>query len=148
MSTIRRSMQVPYSAEQMYSLVNDVEKYPEFLPWCEACNILNKESEVMTASVTVSKAGFNRTFKTENTFKANEVITVRVKDSLFSSLYGVWSFTPIKSGDDMGSEIAFSLDFKFKNALIKMTFGRLVEQLANTVVGAFVKRAEKLYGQV
>lgn len=142
MSSIRRAMQVPYSAAQMYSLVNDVTKYPEFLPWCEACEVVSSDDDGMTASVTVSKAGFNRTFKTLNTFEKDQTITVRVKDSLFSTLHGVWSFTP----QNEGSEISFSLDFQFKNALIKMTFGRLVEQLANTVVSAFAKRAHALYG--
>lgn len=144
MSLIRRAMQVSYSAEQMFSLVNDVTKYPEFLPWCEACEVMDKNDDSMVASVTVSKAGFHRMFKTHNEFKKNQAITVSIKDSLFSNLQGVWAFTPNQSG----SEISFVLEFNFKNALVKMTFGRLVEQLANTVVLAFVKRAEELYGAV
>lgn len=135
-------MKVPYSAEQMYLLVNDVTRYPEFLPWCRACQILDTQNNQMTASVMVSKAGFERTFKTLNTFEEGASITVRVKDSFFSNLNGVWQFTSMASG----SEITFSLDFEFKNRLLKMTFGRLVEQLANSVVTAFAHRAHALYG--
>lgn len=144
MSSIRRAMQVPYSATQMYALVNDVTKYPEFLPWCEACEVIESDEQHRVALVTVSKAGFHRSFKTLNNFEQGQNITVQVKDSLFSHLQGVWTFTP----QNNGSEISFSLDFQFKNALIKMTFARLVEQLANTVVSAFVKRAQSLYEQV
>lgn len=142
MSSIRRALTVPYSASQMYSLVNDVTKYPEFLPWCDACEVIESDETRRVARVTVSKAGFNRTFNTQNTFTPDQSVTVRVKDSLFSRLEGVWLFTP----RDEGSEISFNLDFQFKNSLIKMTFGRLVEQLASTVVSAFVKRAQALYG--
>jgi ribosome-associated toxin RatA of RatAB toxin-antitoxin module len=142
MAQISRSALVPYSAEQMYRLVNDVDAYPEFLPGCTGSRVLDNNGDQMTAAVDVSKAGISKTFTTRNTLIINQSILMQLVDGPFRKLTGGWHFTSL--GDD-ACKVELSLDFEFTNMLVEMAFGRIFKELANSMVQAFSQRAKEVY---
>ncbi|MBS0856988.1 MULTISPECIES: type II toxin-antitoxin system RatA family toxin [Tatumella] len=142
MAQISRSALVPYSAEKMYRLVNDVDAYPQFLPGCTGSRILDSSADQMTASVDVSKAGISKTFTTRNTLTDNQRIHMQLVDGPFRKLTGGWLFVPL--GDD-ACKVELSLDFEFTNMLVEMAFGRVFKELANSMVQAFSLRAKEVY---
>ena len=138
MPQISRTALVPYSAEQMYQLVNDVQSYPQFLPGCTGSRILESTPGQMTAAVDVSKAGISKTFTTRNQLTSNQSILMNLVDGPFKKLIGGWKFTPL-------SQEAFHLDFEFTNKLIELAFGRVFKELAANMVQAFTVRAKEVY---
>jgi len=142
MPQISRTALVPYSAEQMYQLVNDVKSYPQFLPGCSGSRILDQSANQMMAAVDVSKAGISKTFTTRNILVSNQSIIMQLVDGPFRKLMGGWKFTPI--GDD-ACRIEFQLDFEFTNKLIELAFGRVFKELAGNMVQAFTVRAKEVY---
>ncbi|ALB63769.1 type II toxin-antitoxin system RatA family toxin [Cronobacter muytjensii] len=142
MPQISRTALVPYSAEQMYQLVNDVKSYPEFLPGCVGSRVLESSPGQMTAAVEVSKAGISKTFTTRNTLISNQSILMHLVDGPFKSLMGGWKFTPLTED---ACQIEFNLDFEFTNKLIELAFGRVFKELASSMVQAFSQRAKEVY---
>ncbi len=142
MAQISRSALVPFSAGQMYQLVNDVDAYPEFLPGCTGSRVLDTSENQMTASVDVSKAGISKTFTTRNTLSDNQSIHMQLVDGPFRKLTGGWRF--ISLGDD-ACKVELSLEFEFTNMLVEMAFGRIFKELANSMVQAFTQRAKEVY---
>ncbi|MCA6997529.1 type II toxin-antitoxin system RatA family toxin [Dickeya solani] len=142
MPKISRSALVPFSAEQMYKLVNDVSSYPAFLPGCTGSRVLSSSRSEMTAAVDVSKAGISKTFTTRNTLIDNQCILMQLVDGPFRQLTGDWRFTPLS---DDACKVELNLDFEFKNVLIEMAFGKIFKELANNMVQAFTLRAKEVY---
>ena len=142
MPQISRTALVPYSAEQMYQLVNDVKSYPQFLPGCSGSRVLDQSASQMMAAVDVSKAGISKTFTTRNILVSNQSIIMQLVDGPFRKLMGGWKFTPI--GDD-ACKIEFQLDFEFTSKLIELAFGRVFKELAGNMVQAFTLRAKEVY---
>lgn len=142
MPQISRTALVPYSAEQMYQLVNDVKAYPKFLPGCSGSRVLDESASQMMAAVDVSKAGISKTFTTRNTLISNQSIVMQLVDGPFRKLIGGWTFTPV--GDE-ACRIEFQLDFEFTNKLIELAFGRIFKELAGNMVQAFTVRAKEVY---
>lgn len=142
MPQISRTALVPYSAEQMYQLVNDVQSYPEFLPGCTGSRILESTPGQMTAAVDVSKAGISKTFTTRNQLTSNQSILMSLVDGPFKKLIGGWKFTPLSQD---ACRIEFHLDFEFTNKLIELAFGRVFKELAANMVQAFTVRAKEVY---
>ncbi|MEX5413342.1 type II toxin-antitoxin system RatA family toxin [Atlantibacter hermannii] len=142
MPQISRTALVPYSAEQMYQLVNDVKSYPEFLPGCVGSRVLESSATQMTAAVEVSKAGISKTFTTRNTLISNQSILMHLVDGPFKRLMGGWKFTPLSPE---ACRIEFQLDFEFTSKLIELAFGRVFKELAGSMVQAFSARAKEVY---
>ncbi|EBW6088687.1 MAG TPA: type II toxin-antitoxin system RatA family toxin [Atlantibacter hermannii] len=142
MPQISRTALVPYSAEQMYQLVNDVKSYPEFLPGCVGSRVLESSATQMTAAVEVSKAGISKTFTTRNTLVNNQSILMHLVDGPFKRLMGGWKFTPLTPE---ACRIEFQLDFEFTSKLIELAFGRVFKELAGSMVQAFTARAKEVY---
>ncbi|MBK0033921.1 type II toxin-antitoxin system RatA family toxin [Erwinia sp. S43] len=142
MSQISRSALVPYSAEQMYRLVNDVSSYPEFLPGCTGSRVLDASNDQMTASVDVSKAGISKTFVTRNTLTDNQSIHMQLVDGPFRKLSGGWRFIALS---DEACKVELNLDFEFTNMLVELAFGRVFKELASSMVQAFTQRAKEVY---
>ncbi|KQN54841.1 type II toxin-antitoxin system RatA family toxin [Erwinia sp. E602] len=142
MSQISRSALVPFSAEQMYRLVNDVDSYPAFLPGCTGSRVLESSPQQMTASVDVSKAGISKTFVTRNTLTDNQSIQMQLVDGPFRKLSGGWRFTPLS---DEACKVELNLDFEFTNMLVELAFGRIFKELASSMVQAFTQRAKEVY---
>ncbi len=143
MKKISRSALLPYSAEQMYQLVNDVSQYPEFLPWCGGAEILQQGETFMEASVTIAKAGIEQKFVTRNHLVPNQRIEMQLVDGPFKALMGEWEFKVL---DEDACKVMLDIHFEMKSGLLNMAVGKVFEQIASTLVDAFCQRAREVYG--
>ena len=143
MEKINRSALVPYTAKEMFSLVSDIESYPEFLPWCTEARVLSHEHDEVRASIGFAVGGLTRSFATRNYFQVNKMIEMRLVEGPFKHLQGFWRFDAL---DEHGCKISLDLEFEFSNKLVSMAFGPVFSQIANTMVDAFCKRAIEVYG--
>ncbi|WP_054670320.1 SRPBCC family protein [Parasalinivibrio latis] len=143
MPHITRSALVPFSAEKMFKLVNDVESYPHFLPGCSGSRIVEVTAETMTAAVDVAKAGIRKTFTTKNQLFHGERIEMQLVEGPFQKLAGAWTFTAL---DADACKIELKLDFEFTNGLVEMAFGKVFNELTGNMVKAFTQRARDVYG--
>jgi len=144
MTTITRSSLVLFTPDQMFDLVNDVEAYPSFLPWCRESKIISKSDDVISASLDLAKGGVHHVFSTKNTLVQGESIDIQLIDGPFQHLEGHWSFTMI--GDNQGCRIQLDMDFEFSNRIISMALGPIFTQISGSLVEAFCQRAEDIYG--
>ena len=142
MPTINRHALVPFTPEQMYKIVNDVDKYVEFLPWCGASEKLDEEGDSVKASVTIAKGPVNKKFITQNELEENKTIKMELVDGPFKYLRGHWLFDDIKG---QACRISLELDFEFSNGLVSIALGPIFNQIANSMVDAFVERAKNIY---
>ena len=143
MAQVNKSALVPFSAEQMYKLVDDVPAYKEFLPWCGESKEESRDEGVVVASVTISKGSINKTFTTKNTSHDREKIHMELVQGPFKELVGYWSFKEIK---DNACRVSLELDYEFSNRLLGMAIGPIFNQIANAMVDSFVDRAKQVYG--
>ena len=134
---------VPYSAEEMYALVNDIESYPDFLPWCARAQIHSRQGNQLTASVSLATAGIRQTFSTENTMQPGQRIDVRLLSGPFRRLEGYWKFEP---AGDRACRVQLALDFEFRNRVLKLAPSTVFSDIVNSLVDAFTRRAEQIYG--
>tara|TARA_R110002050_G_scaffold71891_3_gene154704 strand:- start:89853 stop:90290 length:438 start_codon:yes stop_codon:yes gene_type:complete len=144
MTTITRSSLVVFTPDQMFDLVNDVEAYPSFLPWCRDSKVITKTDTVITASLDLAKGGIHHVFSTQNTLVAGESIDIALIDGPFQHLEGRWQFGMI--GDNQGCRIQLDMDFEFSNRIISMALGPIFTQISGSLVDAFCKRAQDIYG--
>ncbi|RMF20015.1 MAG: type II toxin-antitoxin system RatA family toxin [Gammaproteobacteria bacterium] len=143
MPEVNRSALVMYSADQMFSLVNGVEQYPEFLPWCGGTHIVSSDEREMVASIEVAKSGLRHRFTTRNTLMRPERIDMHLVDGPFRFLHGSWHF---KALDEQACKVELTLKFELNMALGGVTLGPVFSQAVSTMVDAFVKRAKVVYG--
>jgi ribosome-associated toxin RatA of RatAB toxin-antitoxin module len=143
MKTVHRNALVMHSAEQMYSLVNDIESYSKFLPWCGGSRILSCTSEEIVASLDIAKAGVKKTFTTRNRLVENQRVEMALVDGPFQCLAGSWSFSALSAE---ACKIELDLEFEFSGQLMAMILGPIFNEAANTMVAAFCKRADEIYG--
>lgn len=142
MKQVSRSALVSFSAEQMFELVNDVARYPEFLPGCSGSRVIESSNEAMVASVDVSKAGISKTFTTSNELVNGEAIVMNLVDGPFKTLKGGWFFTAL---DEQACKVELKLEFEFSSKMIEMAFGKVFNELTNNMVNAFTQRAKQVY---
>lgn len=145
MTTITRNSLVMYTPEQMYNLVNDIEAYPSFLPWCRDSKIISQEDKVICASLDLAKGGIHQAFSTRNTSTPFSAIDIELIDGPFQRLEGHWQFTMI--GDNQGCRIQLDMDFEFSNRLVSMALGPIFTQISGSLVDAFCQRAVDTYGK-
>ncbi len=145
MAAIHRSALVQYSAAEMYALVNDVDAYAEFLPWCRSSRVISQSDDEMIASVEIAKGLLNQTFTTRNTLVRDRRIDLRLVDGPFRTLHGCWTFEPLKT--DNASKVSLDLEFEFDSAMVSIAAKPIFTQIANSLVDAFVKRARQVYGE-
>ncbi len=143
MAVINKSALVPYTPKQMFVLVDDVEAYAEFLPWCSNSTVLIRTDSEVTASLEISHSGFQKAFTTRNVYQADSRINMYLVEGPFKKLEGVWQFQAL---GDQGCKIMLDLEFEFSNRLLGMTFGPLFGQIAGSLVDAFTQRANTIYG--
>ena len=141
--TVDKNAIMPYSALAMYQLVVDVETYPDFLPWCRNAEISDVSQEGFVARLDIARGPVRKSFTTRNTIQSGQSISMSLVDGPFRHLEGNWRFIPL--GDD-ASKIEFHMEFDFSNRLLRATVGPVFSYIAETMVAAFVKRAQDLYG--
>lgn len=144
MTKICRSALVNFSNEQMFDLVNDVEKYPLFVPFCSKCILISEDSNFITARLEISKGGFSKAFTTRNQLYPSKKIDMTLVDGPFKHLSGCWSFVPLS---EEASKIELNLDFEFSNRLTDIAFSKIFNQLVQSMVAAFTERAKKVYAK-
>jgi len=133
---------VPFSASQMYSLVNDIESYADFLPWCDKSIILEQTEREIKASLNIAYGSLNKFFTTLNKLTPETKIEMQLVEGPFKRLQGEWLFTQL--GND-GCKVSLALEFEFKSKFLSMTMGPVFSQIANTLVDSFSERAQKIY---
>ncbi len=148
MTERRTTTTVPYSAAQMFDLVADVEKYPEFLPWCVALRVVAREavegSWLLTADMVVAYKVFRERFRSRVLLDRGEgKIEVDYIDGPFQNLHNRWRFTDLTEG---GSRIDFEIAFEFRNVVLQAAARSVFDKAFARMSEAFVRRAEAVYG--
>ena len=143
MPRISKSILVPYSAKQMYSLVTDVPAYPQFLPWCSEAKIIATHEDGYTATVGFNLKGVKKSFTTRNVSQPYERITMSLVSGPFRNLNGHWNFVEL---EDSACKVEFELDYEFSSRLLASTIGPIFKKISNSMVDAFHTRALHQYG--
>ena len=145
MKNVHRSVLIWYSAEEMFGLVTDVARYPEFLPWCDHALVLALEPDGMKAEVGIAIGGIRQTFTTRNVHVAGREVRMKLVDGPFSQLDGKWTFTPIGQPGQRACRVGLDLHYGFKNPALAAMVGPVFDKIAGNLVDAFVKRAEQVH---
>jgi len=142
MQVVERSALVTYTAAQMFALVNDVARYPEFLPWCVGARVEDASSGERIATLKVARGVLQTEFTTRNTLQQDAQIDMQLTHGPFRNLTGEWRFEPIGA---RGSRVSFRIEFEFKNRLSATAFNAVFESMCGTIIDAFVLRARTIY---
>ena len=143
MSHVKKSALVAYSAADMFALVDDVARYPEFLPWCGGADVLEQTATLTVATVHIDYLGIRQSFTTENTKVKNSEMNLKLRDGPFERLDGKWRFQEL---DKSACKVSLELDYGFANPLLEAAVGPVFGIIANTMIERFVARADELYG--
>lgn len=144
MVTVERSALVAHGAPALYAVVADVEAYPAFLPWCAAAAVVDRAPGTVTATLAVSYRGVRQRFTTRNAMVAGTRIEMRLVDGPFRSLDGTWAFTPLAP---QACRVDFRLAYELASPLLARAVGPAFDHIASTLVDAFVRRADAVYGR-
>jgi len=142
MTIVEKSALVKFSAQQMFDIVNDIETYPEFLPWCSSSRILTQQEDIIEAELVIAKGGLKKSFATRNKLDHGGRIYMTLLDGPFSSLEGTWNFMPLRAD---ASKISLDLEFEVSGKLASLTFGSVFNQICNSMITAFSQRAKQIY---
>ena len=143
MAEIEKTAIVEFSAEQMFRLVDTVEKYPEFLPWCGGTSVDPQDEKITHATIKINYHHVKHSFTTENTRQPPDLIEMTLLDGPFEHLDGHWRFIPLSEN---ACKIEFSLHYTFSHKLLEKLVGPVFYIIANSFVEAFIERAEAIYG--
>lgn len=144
MAAINRNALVPYSAAEMYRLVDDIESYPDFLPWCRSAREWQRNEDEVKASIELQRGGIHKTFTTCNRLQKDKMIEMRLVEGPFRHLEGFWRFDPLQPD---ACRVSLDLEYEFSSRLLKMAIGPVFAQITSTLVDAFCERATELYGK-
>lgn len=144
MHTVQRSVIVPHSCAQMFDLVADVRKYPDFMPWCGGATVLSRDDGGMEASIIISFAGLKQAFTTRNRHQYPKLITLELVDGPFSALTGRWEFQAL--GAD-GCKILYTMEYAFSNRMLEKVVGPVFNRIASSFIDSFTQRAQACYGE-
>jgi coenzyme Q-binding protein COQ10 len=133
---------VPYSPDQLFDIVADVEKYPQFLPWCVAARIRTRSEQELVADLTIGFGPFRESFTSRVTLDRPKRVRVRYENGPFRYLNNQWDFLP----NDKGTEVDFFVDFEFRSRILRAAIGLVFNEAVKRMVGAFRKRARDVYG--
>ncbi len=143
MTIINKAAKVVYSPDQMYELVNRIEDYPHFVPWCKSTEILSRDPDEIKARLFFARGGLEKSFTTCNRLQENKMVEIRLLDGPFRMLEGFWRFETIPEG----CRISLDLEFEFSNKVVGMMFSHLFNPIANMLVDVFCQRAKDVYGE-
>ena len=143
MPLVQKSALVPYSTAEMFALVDDVERYPEFLPWCGGTSLLARDALMTTATIEINYLGIRQSFTTANTKQGSESMHIHLQEGPFKELEGTWHFTALGR---VGCKVALRLEYSFANAVLETALDPVFGFIANSMIERFVERADTLYG--
>ena len=130
----------------MFDLVTGVADYPKFLPWCDQARVVEEHEGGVTAEIGISFSGVRQTFTTRNTHTAGRQVAMQLVDGPFSMLEGQWDFLPVGDGSQRACKVELTLNYGFSNAVLGKLVGPVFDRIAGSLVDAFVKRAQQVYG--
>jgi len=143
MNILNRSAIVPYSTRQMFELVNHIEEYPKFLPWCNKSQIVSRTDKEVVAILEVNWKGIHKSFTTRNLLSPYERMDILLVKGPLQHMEGIWNF---QSLNEQACKVLLNLEFEFTGNFIDRLFQPVFQHIANTLVDAFSKRADELYG--
>jgi ribosome-associated toxin RatA of RatAB toxin-antitoxin module len=142
---VTRSAIVEHSAAAVYSLVEDIESYPGFLPWCRGAKVLERSPETTVATLVVGMRSVRQSFTTMNANRPGEGIDLQLVEGPFRRFSASWRFIPL---DEHAARIEFSMEYEFSSKVLGKLLEPLFDQIADTMVDAFSRRADQLYGKI
>lgn len=143
MPLVQKSALVAHSAAQMFKLVDAVEQYPDFLPWCGGTRLLMRDTLTTVATIEINYHGIRQSFTTANTKQGTESMQISLRDGPFKQLEGEWRFSTL---DSTACKVLLRLDYSFANGILEAAIGPVFGMIANTMIERFVARADALYG--
>jgi ribosome-associated toxin RatA of RatAB toxin-antitoxin module len=143
MAVVHKSVLLGYSARQMFDLVDRVEDYPKFLPWCGGVEVRERGDNKVVASVGINFHGVRQSFTTANTNTPPTAIHMSLVDGPFKTLNGVWTFKELRED---ACKVELDLQYEFSSRLLEQVVGPVFGMIANSMVDSFTKRAETVYG--
>ena len=144
MPNVHKTTTLPHSAEQMFELVNDVEKYPDFLPWCKAVHVRSRDEKKVKATVDISKSSYKQSFSSLLRLRKNEAVEMHLLEGPFDKFKVSWLFDPVS---ETQSKVTFDLDYKFSSRIVGMVAGSAIADIAETLLGFVCQRADDIYGK-
>jgi ribosome-associated toxin RatA of RatAB toxin-antitoxin module len=146
MTVINKSALVIHSPEQMFHLVDNINDYPEYLPWCDNSEELHRKDNQVEARIDISHSGFKKSFSTRNKLSSFDSIEMELLEGPFKYLIGTWSFEALgDKTEPQGCKISLHLEFEFTSKIVGMTFGKVFGKIASSMVDSFTDRANKIY---
>jgi ribosome-associated toxin RatA of RatAB toxin-antitoxin module len=143
MRKVSRSALVPFVADDMYALVEDVDSYPLFLPWCNDVEVHIREGNIVEATLELHRGKLSKRFRTRNTMHPKSSMDLSLVGGPFKHLAGGWEFQAL---GDSGSKVSLQLDFEFESRALDLLVGAFFEDACNSLVDAFTQRAAAVYG--
>ena len=140
---VHKTALVGHSAEHMFDLIEAAEHYPDFLPWCSGATILERTAEVVAARIAINWHGVKIDFVTRNPKRRPEWMAIDLEQGPFRRFAGDWHLRPLL---DAGCKVEFNLRYEFSNAVMARVAGPVFDRIANTLVDAFVVRADTVHG--
>lgn len=142
MAVIHKSVLLEYSAAQMFALVDQVEDYPQFLPWCGGVQVQERKENKLIATLNIHYHGIKQSFTTENTSVPDTSINMTLLDGPFKHLDGLWTFKPLRAN---ACKVEFNLNYEFSSKILEQVIGPVFSMITNSMVDSFCKRAELIY---
>ncbi|MDD5248318.1 MAG: type II toxin-antitoxin system RatA family toxin [Rhodocyclaceae bacterium] len=142
MAIIEKSVLIARTAQQMFDLVDGVEDYPKFLPWCGGTELLERTADITAARIHINYHGITAHFATENPKEAPYRMDIRLREGPFRRLEGGWRFTAL---GDAGCKVEFRLNYEFSSKILEKALGPVFGLIVGTFVESFVKRAYEVY---
>ena len=146
MKNIHKSVLIWYSPDEMFRLVTDVARYPEFLPWCDQARVIEHDAQGMLAEIGIRLGGIQQSFTTRNTHEEGRSVGMALVKGPFSNLQGTWRFVPVGDGAQRACKVELDLEYGFSSTTLAALVGPVFDKIAASLVDAFVKRAETVYG--
>lgn len=146
MKTVHRSALLWYSADQMFTLVNDVAQYPAFLPWCARATEVVQAEGLTEVTMDIDFHGLHHSFTTRNQLVPGRQLALTLVDGPFSHLDGLWLFTPLGDASQHACKVELTLTYSFAHSSLDALTGTVFDHIAANMVDAFVKRADEVYG--
>lgn len=143
MAVVEKSVLIERTAQQMFELVDRVEDYPEFLPWCGGTELLERTDDKTAARIHISYHGLKAHFATENAKEMPRWMDIRLREGPFRAMDGGWRFTSL---GETACKVEFRLHYEFSSKILEKALGPVFHHIASTFVESFVKRAQQLYG--
>ena len=143
MYTLNRNALVPYSIRQMFELVNNIEDYPRFLPWCQQSQVISRTDTEVIAELIVAWKGIHKSFTTRNSLYPYIRMDMNLIQGPLQHMEGIWGFHAL---NEHACKVSLDLEFEFTGSFIDRFFQPIFQQIANTLVDAFCKRAAEIYG--